>query len=62
MLPVIIYPLLIPLLIGTIEITNALLANQPLTSYEWLWGRVLLVFDLVFTSLSILLSETILVN
>lgn len=62
MLPVIIYPLLIPLLIGSIEITNTLVSHQPLTSYEWLWGRVLLVFDLVFTSLSIVLSETILVN
>ncbi len=62
MLPVIVYPLLIPLLIGTIEITNALLANQPLTSYEWLWGRVLLVFDIVFTALAVALAETILVN
>jgi len=62
MLPVIVYPLLIPLLIGAIEVTNTLLANQPLTSYEWLWGRVLLVFDIVFTALAVALSETILVN
>ncbi len=40
MLPVIIYPLLIPLLIAAIEMTNTLFANQPLTAYEWLWGRV----------------------
>ncbi len=62
MLPVIVYPLLIPLLIGAIEITNTLLTNQPLTDYEWLWGRVLLVFDIVFTALSLALAETILVN
>ena len=62
MLPVIIYPLLTPLLIGAIEITNTLLANQPLTGYEWLWGRVIVVFNIVFTALALALSETILVN
>lgn len=62
MLPVIIYPLLIPLLIGAIEITNALVANQPLTADEWLWGRVILVFDIVFTALALALAEAILVN
>ena len=62
MLPVIIYPLLVPLLIGAIEITNALLTNQPLTDYEWLWARVLVVFDVVFTALALTLAETILVN
>jgi heme exporter protein B len=62
MLPVIVYPLLIPLLIAAIEICNALFANQPLTAYELLWGRVLLVFDLVFTALAMALAETILVN
>jgi heme exporter protein B len=62
MLPVIIYPLLIPLLIGAIEMTNALLGNQPFSSYEWLWAKVVLVFDIVFTSLAVALAETILVN
>ncbi len=62
MLPIIVYPLLIPVLIGAIEVTNALLANQPLTAYEWLWGRVLLVFNIIFTALAVALAETILVN
>jgi heme exporter protein B len=62
MLPVIIYPLLIPLLIAAIEITDALFGNQPLTGDELLWGRVLVVFDVVFTALALALAETILVN
>ncbi len=62
MLPVIIYPLLIPLLIGAIEVTNSLIANHPITDYEWLWARVLLVFDIVLTALASVLAETILVN
>ena len=62
MLPMIVYPLLIPLLIAAIELTNACLTNQPLTPDVLLWGKVLLVFDLVFTLLALSLAETILVN
>jgi heme exporter protein B len=62
MLPVIIYPLLVPLLIGAIEMTNSLLLDQGFSTYEWLWAKVLLVFDIVFTSLAVALAETILVN
>jgi heme exporter protein B len=62
MLPVIIYPLLIPLLIAAIQITNALLAGKPLGADELLWLRVLVVFDVVFTALTLALAETVLVN
>ena len=62
MLPVIIYPILIPVLIGAIEITNTLLSDQSFSQYEWLWAKVLLVFDIVFTSLAVALAETILVS
>ena len=61
MLPVLIYPLLIPLLMAAIELTNNLLMNQ-VTADSLLWGRVLLVFDIVYTSLGIGLAEIILVN
>jgi heme exporter protein B len=62
MLPIIIYPLLIPLLIAAIQITNPLFASQPLGPDELLWVRVLVVFDIVFTALALALAETILVN
>ena len=62
MLPVIIYPLLIPLLIAAIELTNALFSNRPPGEANWLWARVLLVFDIVFSALALLLADTILVN
>ncbi len=62
MLPVIVYPLLIPLLMAAIELTNTLLLNQPFTADRLLWGRVLLVFDVVFTALSLMLAEPILLN
>src|SRR5947208_11980087 len=62
MLPVIVYPLLIPLLIAAIELTKTCLNDQPLTADQFLWVRVLLVFDFIFTALSLTLAETILVN
>jgi heme exporter protein B len=62
MLPVIIYPLLLPLLMGAIELTNLVLANRKLSEGDLLWGRVLVVFDVVFTALAMLLAEPILVN
>ena len=62
MLPIIVYPLLLPVLIGAIEVSDTLLANQPLSAYEWLWGKVLLVFNIIFTALAVALAETILVN
>lgn len=62
MLPVIIYPLMLPLLIGAIEITNALLNNVAIGAYELLWVRVLVVFDIVFTALACALADNILVN
>ena len=62
MLPIIIYPLLIPLLIGSIEFTNVALAQQAIASGDWLWIKLLVGFDLAFTALSVLLADTILVN
>jgi heme exporter protein B len=62
MLPVIIYPLLIPLLIGSIEFTNVLFSMQPVAAGDWLWMKLLVIFDLVFTALAVALADTILVN
>jgi heme exporter protein B len=62
MLPVIIYPLLLPLLMAAIELTNILLSNQKIGESDWLWARLLVVFDVVFTALAMLLAEPILVN
>ncbi|HSU31820.1 MAG TPA: heme exporter protein CcmB [Bryobacteraceae bacterium] len=62
MLPVLIYPLLIPLLMSAIVLTNTLLANGAMTADQLIWVRVLGVFDIVFTALAVALAETILVN
>jgi heme exporter protein B len=58
----VIYPLLLPLLIAAIELTNLALGTQAVGETDYLWVRVLIVFDIIFTSLAIALAETILVN
>jgi heme exporter protein B len=62
MLPVIIYPLLIPLLIAAIELTDTVLYSKQITPDQLLWGKIIVSFDIVFTALAMVLAETILVN
>ena len=56
-LPVLHYPLLIPVLIGAMELTTGLLNGNAVLSDV----RLLIVFDVVYTSLAIMLIEFILV-
>ncbi len=62
MLPVIIYPMLVPLLIGASELTGVLLLPQAVEPGDLIWFRVMGVFDVVVTALALLLADTILVN
>jgi len=57
MLPVLLYPLLIPMLIGAMEMTTGLLNGNAVMSDI----RLLIVFDAIFTSLAIYLIDFILV-
>ncbi len=57
MLPVLLYPLLIPMLIGAMEMTTGLLNGNAVFSDI----RLLIVFDAIFTSLAIYLIDFILV-
>jgi heme exporter protein B len=56
-LPVLHYPVLIPLLIGAMELTTGLLNGNAVLSDI----RLLIVFDVIYTSLAIMLIEFILV-
>jgi heme exporter protein B len=57
MLPVLLYPVLIPILIAAMEMTTGLLNGDAVLSDI----RILIVFDVVFTSLGLYLIEFILV-
>jgi heme exporter protein B len=61
MLPTLIYPMLIPALIGAIELSRALITGSPLAE-SLFWFRVLVGFDVIFTILSLALVEIVLVG
>jgi len=60
MLPVLHYPLLVPLLIGAMQISTTLLKGDATDIFQEL--RIVIVFDLIFTSLALCLIEFILVG
>jgi heme exporter protein B len=62
MLPMLIYPIMIPALLGAMEITNALMASKPLDGDLMTWLRLLVGFDVIFTALAVALIDTVLVG
>ena len=62
MLPMLVYPMLIPCLMAAMRLTTPILAGDPMTGDVLAWMRLLLAFDIIFTSLSVMLVETILIG
>lgn len=62
MLPILVYPMMIPALLGAIQLTTDLLAGKPLSADNMLWVRLLVGFDVIFTALSVALVDTVLVG
>lgn len=62
MLPVMTYPFLVPALIAAITLTGDLLNGMPLGGDNLLWVRVLVGFDIIFTSLAVVLIDIVLVG
>ena len=59
MLPMLVYPIMIPCLLGAILLTAKLIAGEPM---EYLWLRLLVGFDIIYTALSLALADTVLVG
>jgi len=62
MLPVIFYPMLIPALLGAIQITNSLLTTGQIGANNEAWLRLLAGCSIIFTSLGVTLIDFILVT
>ena len=62
MLPTLIYPMLIPALMGAIQLSTILIAGEPVGAENQIWFRVLVAFDLIFTILAVGLVEIVLVG
>lgn len=59
MLPMLVYPIMIPCLLGAILLTAKLIAGEPM---EYLWLRLLIGFDIIYTALALALADTVLVG
>ena len=62
MLPVLVYPIMIPCLLPAIQLSTVLIGGQPLGPEMMQGLRLLIGFDVIFTSLALVLVETILVG
>jgi len=62
MLPMLVYPMLIPALMAAMQLTTILISGQALAGDELIWLRLLVGFDIIFTALAIALVEVVLVG
>ena len=61
MLPMLIYPILAPALMGAMKLTADLVAGQPISGDMMTWLKLLIAFDVIFTAVSLALVEIVLV-
>jgi len=62
MLPTLVYPLMIPALMSAMTLTTTLLAGDPIATDQMLSLKMLIAFDIVFSLLSILFVDTVLLG
>ena len=62
MLPVLVYPMMIPALMAAMSLTTDLVAGTPVSIDNSMWLRVLVAFDVVFTALGLVFVDTVLVG
>lgn len=61
MLPTLLYPMLIPPLMGAIQLTSTIVAGEPIGD-NTIWFRLLVAYDIIFTLLAAALVEILLVG
>jgi len=62
MLPTLVYPIMIPELLGAIQLTSLLAIGEPLTPNDLIWLKLLVGFDVIYTLLGLYLVDTVLVG
>ena len=62
MLPMLVYPIMIPALMAAIQLTTPLVAGQPLAGDLLNWLKLLVGFDVIYTTLALALVDTVLVG
>ncbi|MCU1273284.1 MAG: cytochrome c-type biosis protein CcmB [Bryobacterales bacterium] len=62
MLPLLVYPVMIPMLLGAMRLSALLVAGETIAGDELVWFRLLIGFDVIFTALSLMLMDTVLLG
>ncbi len=62
MLPMMTYPILAPALMGAMRLTATLIQGQPFDKDTWIWMKLLLGFDAVYTAAALVLVDFVLVG
>ena len=62
MLPVLVYPFLIPALMSAMTVTTAVLTGESAFGDNYIWIQVLVAFDVIFTALSVVFIDVVLVG
>jgi heme exporter protein B len=62
MLPMLTYPILVPALMGAMRLTSDLVTGSPITPDNFEWLKMLAGFDVIYTAVSLMLIETVLVG
>jgi heme exporter protein B len=62
MLPILIYPFLVPALMAAIQLTLGLMKGNPIGPDTAAWLPMLIGFDLIYTAVSVVLVENVLVG
>src|SRR5215467_2220815 len=62
MLPILNFPILIPALLAAMRLTSDLVAGQPITADTNTWLKLLIGFNLMYTTVSLVLVEVVLVS
>ena len=62
MLPMLMYPVLIPCLMAAMRLSTVLIGGEPITGDDVAWLRLLIGFDIIFTSLAVVLIDTVLIG
>jgi heme exporter protein B len=62
MLPMLVYPILIPCLLAAIQLSAVLIAGKPIEGDMFLWLRLLVGFDVIYTALAMVLVDNVLLG
>ena len=62
MLPMLTYPILVPALLGAMRLTAGLVVGKPIAGDDVTWLKMLIGFDVMYTAVSVVLVETVLVG